>query len=96
MRAGAPDFWTRGTTEWTSAPFRVIPGEIYELGAVSGKSKRTVGVRLNDDPRMPGGSEQKELFGENRLQPTTHFVQLIVKGEAPPTYAFARPVPRKR
>lgn len=96
LRGNAPDCWTRSGSDWVSAPFRVVPGEIYELGAYTDKSKRTVGVRLSDDPHMPATSEQKELFGENRLQPATQFVQLIIKGDEEPTYAFARPVARKR
>ena len=96
LRPGEPDCWTRTTKEWISAPFRVIPGEIYELGALQGRSKRTVGVIQSDDPHMPADSEQKELFGQNRLQPTTHFIQLVIKGPEEPSYAFARPVPRKR
>lgn len=96
LRSDTPDCWTRSGSEWVSAPFRVVPGEIYELGAFTEKSKRTVAVRLSDDPHMPRTSEQKELFGENRLQPTTQFVQLIVPGDEEPTYAFARPVARKR
>jgi len=96
LRAAGPDHWTAAGDEWVSAPFRVLPGEIYELGAVNGKAKRTVSVRLSDDPRMPNDAERKELFGQNRVQPTTHFAQLIIKGGEEPTYAFARPVPRKR
>jgi hypothetical protein len=96
LRSSGPDHWTAAGDEWVSAPFRVIPGEIYELGALNGKTKRTVGVRLSDDPHMPGSAERKELFGENRVQPTTHFAQLIIQGGEEPTYAFARPVPRKR
>ncbi|MGV3720555.1 MAG: hypothetical protein ACO1SX_06555, partial [Actinomycetota bacterium] len=96
LRASGPDHWTAAGDEWVSAPFRVIPGEIYELGALNGKIKRTVGVRLSDNPHMPSDAERKELFGQNRVQPTTHFAQLIVKGGEEPTYAFAHPAPRKR
>lgn len=96
LRSNAPDGWTRSGSDWVSAPIRVVPGEIYELGAFTEKTKRTVGVRESDDPHMPGTSAQKELFGQNRLQPTTQFVQLVVKGDEEPTYAFARQVARKR
>lgn len=96
LRSNAPDGWTRSGSDWLSAPIRVVPGEIYELGARTEKIKRTVGVRQSDDSHIPGTSEQKELFGENRIQPTTQFIQLVVKGDEEPTYAFARPAPRKR
>jgi hypothetical protein len=96
LRPSGPDHWTATGDEWVSDAFRVTPGEIYELGAFSGKARREVAVRLSDNPRMPGSAERKDLFGENRFQPTTHYAQLIIKGGEEPTYAFARPVPRKR
>lgn len=87
----APDHWTRAGDEWRSDPFAVVPGENYEFGARDGKGKRVVELRLSDDARMPSGATALKLEGLKTVLMTTRYAQLVVKGEAPPTYAYARP-----
>ena len=95
LRPGDPDHWSRLGAEWVSEPIRVIPGEIYELGARYHTDVLPVAARESDDPHMPAASHRLELFGDNHMQPAASFIQLIVKSDTEPTFAFARRVPAR-
>jgi hypothetical protein len=94
LRPGQPDHWTQVGDEWRSDAFRVTAGGSYLFGARDAKGTRGVALRIADDPRMPASARRLELSGETPVEMSTTYAQLVVKGEAEPVYAFARPVRR--